>query len=588
MMLGFLVFIVLAPQPSSGQPAGSYQVFGSNDSGMHCIDSDYSIWEILPPGNFLLGQVIQKGAQPQKLTSASVRMTYRAAMDGNMSINTTSVGKTNFWTYVALVFGVNLAPDTGFLGAMMPGAANAPQPMLWPFPLDATQRFYAPGIPITPIDDRGVTNNYPLMQLEALDATTGAQLSSLLVVTPVSTEMHCSDCHATGHDAATPGFRGVAAWSTQTNLDLQTRENVLILHDAVFSTNLFANKPVACSSCHYSTANDLLVHGAVTGQLTPDPALRGVSPIPPQTPPYTLSASMHWRHGSAMGTAGNTVPISDMGIATCYECHPGRNTQCFRGAMFSAGMVCQDCHGNLLSVAGMTATRQTLVLSTTTKQRRRPWVDLPLCQSCHSGDAVNHLGTSIILRQAYDPIVNGNQNLAASPRVATNKRFAEPNNPAGLPMLFKESTGHGGVACESCHGSPHAIWPTVQPNDNLAAMHIQMHSGQIIECASCHGSSVPFTANEGPHGLHTIGQAFVNNHENLFERNRNACKVCHGTMLEGTVISKTQATRVFNVEDRGTVTIAKGTMVSCNLCHESPSVQNPPLTSMLNFLLSGD
>ena len=30
--------------------------------------------------------------------------------------------------------------------------------------------------------------------------------------------------------------------------------------------------------------------------------------------------------------------------ATCYQCHPGKRTQCLRGVMFSkAGAVCQDC-----------------------------------------------------------------------------------------------------------------------------------------------------------------------------------------------------------------------------------------------------
>jgi hypothetical protein len=35
------------------------------------------------------------------------------------------------------------------------------------------------------------------------------------------------------------------------------------------------------------------------------------------------------------------------GVAECYKCHPGPNTQCLRGAMSQRhGLVCQDCHGS--------------------------------------------------------------------------------------------------------------------------------------------------------------------------------------------------------------------------------------------------
>ena len=34
----------------------------------------------------------------------------------------------------------------------------------------------------------------------------------------------------------------------------------------------------------------------------------------------------------------------------CYQCHPGKNTKCLRGAMFNADILCSDCHGSLLQV----------------------------------------------------------------------------------------------------------------------------------------------------------------------------------------------------------------------------------------------
>jgi hypothetical protein len=525
-----LLFIAVASAPAGAQ---TYQVFSSNDSGMHCMDSNFSLWAILPPGNFMKAQVIQKGSSPQLLSNATVRVTYRAIADATGSINTTSSGKTNFWQFVSALYGRSLVQNTGFLGFKMPGAANTPQPMS---AYDAAiHRFSAHGVPITPKDDAGLLNPYPLMRVEAKNAA-GTVLSGLSTVVPVSWEMHCNDCHATGKVAATG--RGIT-WSTLTNVSQQTKANVLLLHNAVVGTNLLA--PVACASCHYSAATDLELNGTLTTTNL--------------NPPDSLSRVMHLRHGTPTTSVGSSVPIPNQGIKTCYYCHPGQNTKCYRGAMFAAGMICQDCHGTLTAVGGK-------VNYGNTGQIRRPWIDLPKCQSCHTGDAVSHLGTSIILRQTF-----ASANAASAfPRNATNKRFAEENG-----KTFKDSVGHHGVACESCHGSPHAIWPTNQPNDALAATQIQGHTGQISECVACHGSPGPGATLGGPHGLHGINNASFTNggHDGLYESNQQACIACHGAQLAGTVLSRAQANRTFKVEGR-TVNITKGTPVHCSLCHDNP------------------
>jgi len=548
------------PDPVIPGPSGDpWRLFAYNDSGMHCIDSDYSIFAILPPGNHVQAQVINVGSEPQLLSNSTANLTYQAIVDPAGSINTTSIGKTNFWTYVARLYSVALPLDTGFQGQKMPGKSNIPQPFLGYE--TATHRFTASGVPITPIDDRGNINNYPLMQVAARSGTT--VMSTLSTVLPVSTEMHCNNCHATGRVAATPGFGGVATYSALTNLDLQTRTNILLLHDALNHTSLNANKPVRCSTCHYSAANDLLVNGTITAT--------NLNPV------NSFSRMIHGNHGRPSSLIGGAVPIPEMGIQTCYQCHPGQTTQCYRGAMFEAGLNCQACHGGLLQVAGATATGDfpddaVVTWPTTTGQLRRPWIDLPLCQSCHSGDANNHPSTTMLIqRQAYDPV-----NMAsASPRIATNKLFAEPNGGPGslfngIPMRYQDSLGHHGVACESCHGSPHAVWPTNQTNDNIAATQIQGHPGQIAECVACHGAGFGPITLGGPHGLHPINsQRFVSGHEDFAESHLTDCKACHGLMGEGTVLSLAQANRTFSTE-RGTRTIAEGTPVSCNLCHGNP------------------
>ena len=130
----------------------------------------------------------------------------------------------------------------------------------------------------------------------------------------------------------------------------------------------------------------------------------------------------------------------------CYKCHPGPNTQCFRDVMHTSGMVCQDCHGTIAQVA------QSI------KNGREPWLEEPSCgaSNCH-GDNYSE----------------------------------EPGK------LFRESKGHGGLFCSACHGSPHAIQPTEQANDNVQNIALQGFSGILRKCEVCH-TIVPDGA--GPHG----------------------------------------------------------------------------------------
>ncbi len=522
--------------------AGNTQVFAFNEIGMHCMDNDFSVFGILPPFNVLHAQVIKKatrpGTKPIFLYPRNVEVFYSAIADATGSINTTSQGKSNFWTYVPKLFGAALPPDVGLLGAQMPGPFNIPQPFTAFNP--KMKWFTAAGIPITDTDDTGKLNSYPLMRVEALTVNLAeTPLSSLSTVVPVSTEMHCQDCHATGSDGAFPGFHGVGAFSANPDINLQTRENILTLHDAINNTALLANTPVLCSSCHYSFALDLNKTG----------------PTGAQVGKTFMSRAMHKHHGTLQTdpvSGASSIPIPDQGVATCYSCHPGARTKCFRGSMSRVGLVCQDCHGPLTAVAGISPMKNGKI--------RQPWIDMPRCQSCHTGDALRHAGKDMILRIAYTP-----GDPAASPRLVANKRFAEP----GL-KLFKESTGHGGVACASCHNSPHAEWLTINTNDNLATRQIQGHMGQIAECRVCHNNTLPPTMG-GPHGMHNVNSAkWGLAHPGFFAANADSCKTCHGLALEGTVLSKAAAVRNSTTIQGAPITIPKGVSVHCSICHGNP------------------
>jgi hypothetical protein len=534
----------------------THQVLAFNDLGMHCADLDYSTFVILPPFNVVHSQVIERGSTPRIQNAGAVDVSYRAVKDASDSINSTSqnqagaVEKTNFWdinpdtgnTYVFDLFGLNPAPDEGLaFGQAMPGilnpyTANNPQPFNR---FDADKEWFAAdGVPILPIDDSGQLNAYPLMRVSATNPATGETLASLDVVLPVASEADCQNCHALGEVAApvaSPIDFILPDDISDPNSVLQAaKHNILALHDTKHGTRLLNETPVLCAGCHYSAALDLAGTGPAGEQLNND----------------TMSGVMHGHHGqlSNPATGEQLFPTNGSLEETCYQCHPGKVTKCLRGAMGGAGIECKDCHGSTLAVGS---------------DSREPWVDEPRCESCHTGDALSHLGDGIRLSQAWDGDID-----IATPRLAVNKRFAENND-----TLYRNSLGHGEIACEGCHGSTHAIWPNAlaSANDNLAAIQLQGHTGSIIECSACH-TSLPLTLN-GPHGMHNVNSTGWNlDHEDFYEKNPNACQACHGRNLEGTVLSRTAADRDYLRDDDGdsTIHMAKGTPVSCDLCHEKP------------------
>ncbi|KAA3624106.1 MAG: hypothetical protein DWQ08_10790 [Proteobacteria bacterium] len=298
---------------------------------------------------------------------------------------------------------------------------------------------------------------------------------------------------------------------------------------------------------------------------------------------------------------------------TCYQCHPGKRTQCLRGAMFPGGVVCQDCHGDMdqvgndFSIRVATDNPGDFVID---GSLRVPWASEPGCQSCHTGDAVepNHpagaavAGDGIRLLQAYLSDVVSVDGVDGPVRVARmhkapHSRFAENTgrnaDDDDVGVLYRLSKGHGGVMCEGCHNSTHAIWPNQNPfaNDNIAAAQLQGHHGTLIECSTCHTAFDidDFKDNldargmmKGPHGMHPVASAMWNEkHKEVFEDDntpRGACQACHGSDGMGTVLSATADTRVLECkEDEGSlcgsgddrITVPKGTPIGCGQCHEN-------------------
>ncbi|MCB9831676.1 MAG: hypothetical protein H6807_04305 [Planctomycetes bacterium] len=554
--LGVLVVLVIlaadAP-PSSGMasvPSSSFTLLAWNDLGMHCMDSDYAVFSILPPFNTIEAQLIDPEG---KLVTgeAGYIVSYEAVADPEGSSNRTSVDKTNFWRYAPALYGSSGTPDQGVAGQQMPGPGNLPQPMNY----DPVAKLWrATGIPITPYDDLGRKRYYPLMRV-SVRAPGGTAFATTDVVLPVSDELDCRACHASGSN---PDARPTTGWVWQGNAEYDHRGNILRLHDelqaadptftaalatmgysalGLVDTVVNQQKPILCAGCHASNA-------------LPGTGIAGIS---------ALTAAIHGRHAAVLDPATGLSLDASGNRSACYRCHPGSDTRCLRGAMGGAvaadgslAMQCQNCHGGMSAVGD---------------PNRAGWLDVPRCQSCHTGNAIAN-GGQIRFLDAHLP--NGN------PRPLVTTTFAsQPATPAPGYSLYRLSAGHGGLRCEACHGSTHAEYPGLHGNDNLQSLDLQGHVGMIADCGACH-ETLPQTRSGGPHGMHTIGQWWVDNHKPfVFGGNYGDCRNCHGYDLRGTELSRAQGPRVLTTPAYGTKVFERGMQVSCYECHDGPDSSQP-------------
>ena len=517
---------------------------------MHCMDADYAVFSLLPPYNTIHAQLIDPNGTLVNDPSG-ITVTYQAIADPDGSINTTSAGKTNFWDHVESLFGVALPVDSGLAGSAMPGAANVPQPMTFD---SSASWFTAEGIPLTPYDDAQKKNSYPLMELVARDSS-AAVLATTRIVLPISDEMDCRSCHRSDGSAAAKPFFG---WVRDPDLQRDMRLNILLLHDDRELQNPTFQSALATAGYSpdglYPTVKDLgisvLCARCHASNALPGSGLAGVRP---------LTQAIHSRMAGVIDPTTGLVLDSIENRSACYRCHPGSVTRCLRGAMGAAvapdgslAMQCQSCHGSMRDVAADT---------------RMGWLDEPACQSCHTGTAVSNSG-QIRYTSVFDD--------TGAVRVAANSIFATTaDTPAPGLSLYRFSSGHGGLKCEACHGSTHAIFPTTHRNDNLQSIDFQGHAGVLVECANCHGAQ-PVTVSGGPHGMHPVGGEWVSRHSDAAEQGRTGCRDCHGVDYRGTVLSRSQADRALST-DFGTKHFWRGFQIGCYTCHQGPNseLENP-------------
>jgi len=385
-----------------------------------------------------------------------------------------------------------------------------------------------------------------MVKVVAKDSS-GNVLAETTTVLPVSDEMDCKKCHSStsGYDDAKPS----SGWVNLSDPEKDYKYNILRLHDQKHPTAVVEHSaslsakgwnyksegleatansgtPILCASCHKSNA--------LPGT--------GVDDIKP------LTQALHSKHAGVTDPDTGLTLNNSTNRNACYTCHPGATTQCLRGAMGNAKnadgtskMQCQSCHG---------------VMSAVGSSSREGWFDEPNCQSCHQ-NGERHT-------EAVTNMLTGTLRASLDSRFATN-----PDTPMSGKSLYRYSTGHGEMQCSACHGSTHAIYPSAKAEDNIQSIQAQGHAGTIGECTACH-TTVPFTSNGGPHGMHTVGQSWVDGHGDFAEGGSSSCTACHGSDYKGSPLSKTMSTRTFTTE-WGTKTFGAGHMVSCYDCHNGPN-----------------
>ncbi len=322
--------------------------------------------------------------------------------------NTYSYGKRSygqFWDNAGALFGASsLLRDHG-LNLVEPSISNGLSGAM----VARGTHFAADGIPLVPVDDAGNWNPYQVAVVSVKDAS-GKVLVETRATVPTSDEIRCDKCH--GADPF---------------------GDILAKHDAAEGTHLATSKPVLCASCHASPALGAPVQSGI---------------------PY-LSKAIHGFHGLLASPP------------SCYDCHPGQQTQCSRSlAHATVDGNCTTCHGTLSQVAS------------TIPGIRIPWQGEPRCATCHPGVAEVDTGT----------------------------------------VLYRNASGHGGLSCPACHGSPHAMVPTRIATDAYQQVQYQGKAKSLGTCSVCHQTSA---------GGGRSATEFAEAHGGASPEHVTSCHACH-------------------------------------------------------------
>jgi len=435
--------------PPFNKKVDEYVLLAWSKFGMHFISDSDSWWMLSPPGNDISAQLIRRGETPEIVTE-EVELSYK--VEPGFEYPSRHV---KFWNYAQDFLGKKLPPDIGVTGHGLKGKMKL---------VKENPAFVADGIPVVPYSDDKTFNPYPLFTIEARDKNSGKILARTRVVTPVSTEMGCKNCHG-----GKWRMEDVAGFSDETAGD------ILAVHDKISKTELLKmakkGKPVLCQSCH---ADSILGTKAKPGLLN-------------------TSAAIHGFHANYLtGRDGNA----------CNACHPSSpdgHTQGLRGIHNEIGLDCTSCHGNLedhaLSLliaeekAGKKSAKRLMKHLVPTRvdsihliKPRNPWINQPDCLNCHID--FNQPDTDEIFNQWTE----------------------------SADQLYRSRSDDAGIMCQACHSSTHAVYP---------ATNIYGNNRDNIQPLQYQGNPYPIASNKNCKVCHTIDMDEEMHHPNSLAMFRN-------------------------------------------------------------------
>ncbi len=137
-------------------------------------------------------------------------------------------------------------------------------------------------------------------------------------------------------------------------------------------------------------------------------------------------------------------------------------------------VLCAACHGS--NALGMPVVGQIKSLSNAIHGHHNPTnapditADTAGCYNCHPGPKTQCLRDTMSTNFALN---------------CTNCHGAGYDT---AEARYQKSKGHGGIYCEGCHDSTHAIAPSREYNDSIKFMELQGNPGTLRQCTTCHAT----------------------------------------------------------------------------------------------------
>jgi hypothetical protein len=444
---------------------GTYKVLAWNDLGMHCACPGAQYFLILPPFNTIRAQVLLFGANDPTVVSSGVTVSY--AMSTTNETDDYLINKDPYYQNI-IAYSPKMFPGyqpvvngkiVSISGAGLAGnmAYNA-TPKAWEvvgipaFPVPTGDANL--DIMTDPITSTGAKRNPYLTANITVKNSSGTTLATTSTVVPVAFG-GCCTCHITlaGQNGYTKDPAGSFTYMGKLHATKASagRTPSKIDFSLIDPDGDGAGGPIRCSWCHWDPA---MGESAAPGLAKVWPGYKilagaGFTSADVKVSQYSFSDVLHKFHSQS----SVVLTQFDANIAkNCYDCHPGNNVNCYRGAMKSASIWCTDCHGDLNQRVA-------------TGQLAQPWQQstLPTCNGPSAG-----ITTAFTCHSSQTYPTPGTWN-------------------TGLFGKFINSRGHkGSILCSTCHGSPHAEAPSTLALDNTQLQTAQSSTKPLGVCTYCH------------------------------------------------------------------------------------------------------